>query len=127
KAPARPRARAKKRSAKARAESDGKPPRGGVEVTNPDKLLYPDDGITKADVIAYYRKVAKRLLPFLKDRPVTLERLPDGLGTGKPHFWQKHTPVSYPSWIPRAELETERGEPVSYVLVNDAQTLQYLV
>ena len=72
-----------------------------VEVTHPDKVLYPDDGYTKADVAAYYRAVAPRLLPFLKDRPVTLERLPDGLGEGKPHFWQKNTPESYPAWIPR--------------------------
>jgi bifunctional non-homologous end joining protein LigD len=98
-----------------------------IEVTNPDKVLYPDEGITKADVAAFYRGVAPRLLPFLKDRPITLERLPDGLGEGKPHFWQKNTPVSYPAWIPRVELETERGKPVSYVLVNDLPTLLYLV
>ena len=55
-------------------------------------------------------KVADRLLPFLKDRPVTLERLPDGLAEGAPHFWQKDTPDYYPDWIPRIELETERGK-----------------
>jgi bifunctional non-homologous end joining protein LigD len=98
-----------------------------VEVTNPGKVMFPGDGFTKADVIAYYRKVAPRLLPFLRDRPVTLERLPDGLGAGKPHFWQKHTPPSYPDWIPRAELQTEQGKPVNYVLVNDEPTLLYLV
>src|SRR5262249_47366355 len=81
-----------------------------VEVTNPDKVLYPDGGVTKADVAAYYRAVAPRLFPFLKDRPVTLERLPDGLGKGKPHFWQKNIPASYPDWIPRVELETEQGK-----------------
>ena len=98
-----------------------------VEITNPDKVLYPDDGITKADVEAYYRAVAPRLLPFLKDRPATLERLPDGLGDGKPHFWQKNTPAAYPAWIPRVQLETERGKPVAYVLVNDLPTLLFLV
>lgn len=103
-----------------------KPPKE-IEVTNPDKLIYPDDGITKADIAAYYRKVADHLLPFLKDRPITLERLPDGLGPGKPHFWQKNTPDSYPAWIPRVELETERGRPVKYALVNDRPTLLYLV
>src|SRR5207248_1093253 len=82
--------------ATARPTSDGKPPKD-VNVTNPDKVLFPDAGYTKADVAAFYRKVAPRLLPFLKDRPVTLERLPDGLGEGKPHFWQKHTPDTYPS------------------------------
>jgi bifunctional non-homologous end joining protein LigD len=98
-----------------------------VAITNPDKVLFPDVGFTKADVVAYYRRVAPRLLPFLRDRPCTLERLPDGLGGGKPHFWQKHTPDSYPAWIPRAELVTEQGKPVKYVLVNDEPTLVYLV
>jgi bifunctional non-homologous end joining protein LigD len=107
-------------------EYDAKPPKE-ITVTNPGKVLFPDAGITKADVAAYYRTIAPRLLPFLKDRPVTLERLPDGLGAGKPHFWQKHTPDSYPGWIPRVELDTERGRPVKYVLVNNRPTLLYLV
>ncbi len=98
-----------------------------VTLTNPEKVLYPDDGFTKADVAEYYRKVAPRLLPLLRDRPVTLERLPDGLGAGKPHFWQKNTPASYPDWIPRVELKTEQGKAVRYVLVNDLATLLYLV
>jgi bifunctional non-homologous end joining protein LigD len=98
-----------------------------VQVTHPEKILYPADGITKAEVTAYYREVAPRLLPFLKDRPVTLERLPDGLGEGKKHFWQKNTPATYPAWIPRAELETEGGRPVAYALVDDLPTLLYLV
>jgi bifunctional non-homologous end joining protein LigD len=98
-----------------------------VELTHPDRVLFPDAGITKADVFAYYRKVAGRLLPFLKDRPVTLERLPQGLAAGGPHFWHKNTPAAYPDWIPRAELETEEGKPVSYALVNNEATLLYLV
>jgi bifunctional non-homologous end joining protein LigD len=118
--------RPRAKSSAAKVVADGKPP-GEVAVTNPDKVLFPDDGITKADVAAYYRKVAPRLLPFLRGRPVTLERLPDGLGDGKPHFWQKHTPDSYPAWLPRAEFETERGRPVKYVLVNDLPALLFLV
>jgi bifunctional non-homologous end joining protein LigD len=98
-----------------------------VEISNPDKVLYPADGITKADVVAYYRKVAPWLLPFLKDRPITLERLPEGVGEDRPHFWQKNTPASYPAWIPRVQLPTATGKPVAYVLVNDLATLLYLV
>jgi bifunctional non-homologous end joining protein LigD len=108
------------------AESTENAPRV-IAVTNPDKVLFPDAGITKADVSAYYRKIAPRLLPFLKDRPVTLERLPDGLGAGKPHFWQKNTPASYPEWIPRVGLQTDDGRTVNYTLVNDLPTLLYLV
>jgi bifunctional non-homologous end joining protein LigD len=123
--PAHKRARTKRDPEVSRAQGASAPEE--VEITHPDKVLYPEDGITKADVIAYYRAVAPRLLPFLKDRPVTLERLPEGIGEGRPHFWQKNTPASYPSWIPRAELETERGKAISYALVNDLPTLLYLV
>jgi bifunctional non-homologous end joining protein LigD len=105
----------------------GERPPTDVEVTHPDKVLFPDAGYTKADVAAYYRGIADRLLPFLQDRPVTLERLPDGVGEGKPHFWQKNTPATYPGWIPRVRFETERGKPVEYVLVNDVPTLLHLV
>ncbi len=111
----------------AKVRRGAKTPPDEVEITHPDKILYPDDGITKADVAAYYRAVAPRLLPFLKDRPVTLERLPDGLGEGKPHFWQKNTPAAYPAWIPRVELTSEQGKRVAYALVNDLPTLLYLV
>lgn len=121
-----PAKRSKVKPAAATPASSGKPPKD-IEVTSPDKVLFPDEGFTKADVAAYYRKVAPRLLPFLQDRPVTLERLPDGLGAGKPHFWQKNTPDTYPAWIPRVELETGQGKPVKYVLVNDLPTLLYLV
>ena len=48
-------------------------------------------------------------------------------GTAAPHFWQKHTPSYYPAWIPRVELPSEQGRPVRYVLVNDQDTLLYLV
>jgi bifunctional non-homologous end joining protein LigD len=104
----------------------GKLPRQ-VAITNPDKIMFPNAGITKGDLIEYYRKVSKRLLPFLRDRPITLERLPDGLGPGKPHFWQKNTPESYPAWIPRFRDKAEGGQTVNYVLVNDLQSLLYLV
>jgi len=69
------------------------PPEGGVSFTNLDRVMYPDEGFTKGDVIDYYRRIAPRLLPFLRDRPVTLERLPEGVGPAKPHFLQKNTPA----------------------------------
>jgi bifunctional non-homologous end joining protein LigD len=105
-----------------------KSPRKVPAVTNPHKLLYPDAGITKEDVFTFYRRVARRLLPYLRDRPATLERLPEGLGGDEaPHFWQKDTPAYYPDWIARIELFSEQGKPVHYVLVNDLATLLYLI
>ena len=117
---------ATKEPAPARASRSGKAPKT-VELTHPDRVIYPEAGLTKADVFAYYEKIADRLLPFLKDRPITLERLPEGLAEKAPHFWQKDTPDYYPDWIPRIEQETEQGKTVHYALVNDRATLLYLV
>jgi DNA primase len=90
--------------------------------------MYPEAWITKGEVLEFYRRMASWLLPYLRDRPATLERLPDGLhGSDAPHFWQKHTPDYSPDWIKRIELPSERGDAVQYVLVNDEATLLYLV
>jgi len=99
-----------------------------VSFTHTDRVLFPEAGFTKGDVLEFYQRIAPFLLPYLKDRPMTLERLPEGLASPKsPHFWQKNTPTYYPSWIGRINIPTEEGKPVQYVLVNDEQTLLYLV
>ena len=111
-----------------RARRTSEPPEEGITFTHTEKLMYPESGITKGDVLDFYRRMATRLVPYLRDRPATLERLPEGLnGSDVPHFWQKHTPDYYPHWIKRVELPSERGETVPYVLVNDEATLLYLV
>jgi bifunctional non-homologous end joining protein LigD len=113
---------------RAHARRTAEPPEDGITYTHTEKLIYPESGIRKGDVLAFYRRIATRLLPHLHDRPVTLERVPEGLhGSDAPHFWQKRTPASYPDWIKRVELPSERGEAVPYVLVNDETTLLYLV
>jgi bifunctional non-homologous end joining protein LigD len=109
------------------SRSGSSEPPDQVEATNRDKVWFPDAGLTKGDVFDFYERIAERLLPFLRNRPMTLERLPDGIAAGKPRFWQKHTPAYYPAWVPRVALPSERGEPVEYVLVNDKSTLLYLV
>lgn len=98
-----------------------------LEFTHPDKVMFPGPGYTKADLLVYYGKIADRLLPYLKDRPITLERFPDGVAADAPRFWQKNTPAYYPKWIPRLSLPTETRKPVDYLLINDPQTLLYLV
>src|SRR5262249_17259487 len=98
------------------------------EVTHPDRVIDPSTGATKRDVFDYYRRIAPRLLPHLKDRPATLERLPEGLtGPDAPHFWQKHTPDAYPARIAPVGLPPQTRKPARYALVNDAETLLYLV
>lgn len=112
----------------ARTRRLSEPPEAGMTYTHTDKLLYPEAGITKGDVLDFYQRIATRLLPHLRDRPATLERRPEGMdGAAAPHFWQKHTPDYYPAWIERVALPSERGKEVQYVLVNDEATLLYLV
>jgi bifunctional non-homologous end joining protein LigD len=90
--------------------------------------MFPAIGLTKGALIEYYEQIAPLLLPHLRDRPLTLERLPDGLtGSDAKRFWQKNTPANYPSWIPRVNVPTEDGKPVHYALCNDVETLRYLV
>jgi bifunctional non-homologous end joining protein LigD len=120
---------ASKRGSAPRVTKVAKPPQDPVQFTHLEKVMFPQAGISKGDVLTFYLQIAPRLLPFLRDRPATLERLPDGIGNGKaaPHFWQKNTPASYPSWIRRIEMPAEGGKNVNYVLINNAETLLYLV
>ena len=74
---------------------------GGITVplSHPDKVLFPDDGITKRDLARYYADVAGLMLPWLRDRPITMVRYPDGLGGQR--FFQKNAPSYFPHWIRR--------------------------
>ena len=120
--------KAKKAASRADVKRNGSDKPEQIAITHPDKIMFPDAGITKGQVFDFYERIAPRLLPYLQDRPATLERFPDGLGDAKaPHFWQKNAPDYYPSWIPRAELPTQQGKTVNYVLVNNQETLLYLV
>jgi bifunctional non-homologous end joining protein LigD len=99
-----------------------------VKFTHEDRLMFPEAELTKHDLLAYYDAIADLLIPHLRDRPMTLERLPEGVGDPKaPHFWQKNTPIYYPKWIPRVPIKTADGRRVQYLLVNDRDALLYLV
>jgi bifunctional non-homologous end joining protein LigD len=76
-----------------------KPPDPRLKLTNLDKPFWPDEGITKGDLLAYYEQIAHVLVPHLKDRPFTMRRYPDG-AYGKA-FFQKKAPAHMPDWIPR--------------------------
>jgi bifunctional non-homologous end joining protein LigD len=91
-----------------------------VTLTNPAKVFFPDDGITKGDVFAYYMAVADAVVPHMRDRPFTMLRYPDGI-EGK-SFFQKNAPDHLPSWI-----RTFTHEDIRYILVNDADTLAWVV
>lgn len=90
--------------------------------------MFPAIGLTKGGLAEFYERIAPQLLPHLRDRPLTLERCPDGLsGDDAPRFWQKNTPTYYPPSIPRVNLPSSDGKPVHYALCNDVETLRYLV
>ena len=94
-----------------------------VTLTRPDKVLFPKDGITKRDLVDYYRRIAPHILPHLKDRPLTLERYPDGIGEHK--IIQKSASKYYPDWIPTAAMK-KHGGTVAHPICNDEATLVYL-
>ena len=96
-----------------------------LAVTNLDKVLWPNDAITKGDLIAYYRAVAPLLLPHVQNRPLTLERYPDGIA--EPGFWEKHVPRGLPPWVPTvATASSERHDQIEFIVCNEEATLAYV-
>lgn len=96
-----------------------------VDITNPDKVLYPKAGFTKAAVIDYYIRVAPALLPHMEDRPVSMKRYPDGVEAG--YFFQKNAPDNAPAWMERAPVPSDtRGADINYLLANDLPSLVWM-
>jgi bifunctional non-homologous end joining protein LigD len=94
-----------------------------VEISRPEKVLFPEDGITKGELIEYYARIAPWMLPHLRDRPLTLERYPNGIDTKR--FFQKEASSYFPDWIQRVTMEKVGGK-VTHVVCNDTATLVYL-
>ena len=76
-------------------------------ITHPEKVLFPEDGITKGELASYYETVAPVILPHLRGRPVTMERFPSGIG--QPGFWQKNVSRGSPAWLERVEVPKKGG------------------
>jgi bifunctional non-homologous end joining protein LigD len=102
---------------------------GTVKLTSPDRVLYPDDGITKGDLFEYYRQVGVAIVPHLKDRPFTMKRYPHGIAGEV--FFQKQAPKGMPNWIPTRQFRTlpREGGPrlVDFPLVNTPEAVLYMV
>ncbi len=94
-----------------------------IELTNQDKILFPRSGITKGELIEYYQKIAPYMLPYMKDRAITMHRFPDGIT--HEGFYQKDISDYFPDWIQSAKIRKEGGYN-HYVVCNDAATLVYL-
>ncbi len=98
--------------------------RRNVEITNKDKVLFPQNKITKNDLIQYYATIAPVMLPHMKDRPVTMHRFPDGIK--EDGFYQKDISNYFPDWIKRIEISKQEDGHNTYVICNNAATLVYL-
>jgi bifunctional non-homologous end joining protein LigD len=94
-----------------------------IEISRPEKVLFPEDGITKGDLIEYYARIAPRMVPHLRDRPLTLERYPNGINTKR--FFQKEVSSYFPKWI-RTQTVEKVGGTVTHLVCNDTATLVYI-
>ncbi len=96
-----------------------------VKVKNPGKVFWPEEGYTKGDVIEYYRKISGYIVPYLKDRPESLNRHPNGITGGS--FYHKDMAGLAPAWIPTIKIRSEHEKKVvEYLICQDERTLVYM-
>lgn len=95
-----------------------------IEISNDDKILFGKSGITKGDLIKYYQMIAPIMLPYCDDRPISMQRFPDGIT--KEGFFQKEAGNYFPQWITRINIPKHNHEPVHYVVIDKPATLIYL-
>ncbi len=93
-------------------------------ITHPDKVLFPDDGITKGELADYYKSMAPVMLPHLRRRPLTMERYPAGIGNEG--FWQKDVSKGFPDWLKRIEVP-KKGGVVHHPLITDTRSLLWVI
>jgi bifunctional non-homologous end joining protein LigD len=92
-------------------------------ITHPEKVLFPDDGITKGDLAAYYEAIAPVMLPHIVGRPLTMERYPAGIG--KKGFWQKDVSKGFPEWLERVAVPKKDGT-VHHPIITDLRSLLWV-
>ncbi len=92
-----------------------------IEITHAKKEIFAN--IIKEDFVNYYKKVAKLMLPHIKDRPISMYRMPDGLRNEG--FFQKHVPDYFPSWVKKVKI-TRKESKIKYVIANDEASIVYL-
>jgi len=92
-------------------------------ITHPEKILFPDVGITKGELASYYESIAPVMLPHLRRRPITMERFHRGIGS--PGFFQKDVSKGFPDWLERVEVP-KHGGTVHHPIANDTRSLLWL-
>jgi len=103
------------------ADAKGKVEPAGIRLTSPDKVLFPDQGVTKRDLAQYLLETAEFMLPYLAKRPLSFVRCPDGHHTEC--FFQKHDMPGFPESFGRVELREKSGEKATYLCIEDAAAL----
>ncbi|MCC6287019.1 MAG: DNA ligase D [Chitinophagaceae bacterium] len=123
-----PASKVKQRNTRADAEEDDiivKIDTHEVKLTNQQKIYWPDEGYTKADLIGYYDRMAKYILPYLKDRAESLNRFPNGIKGSS--FYQKDAGDTAPDWVSSVEIFSASNQKnIDYIVCNDKATLLYL-
>jgi bifunctional non-homologous end joining protein LigD len=92
-------------------------------ITHPEKVLFPDDGITKGELAGYYEAIAPVMVPHIRGRPITMERYPAGID--RKGFWQKDVSKGFPDWLERIEVPKKDGT-VHHPLVSDTRSLLWV-
>lgn len=100
------------------------PPTTSQRFTNLDKIYWPERNLTKGDLIAYYQEMAPYILPYLLDRPQSLNRFPNGIHG--PHFFQKDMKTALPEWAETITLTSDDGETTRYLVCANVETLLYM-
>jgi bifunctional non-homologous end joining protein LigD len=95
-----------------------------IAVTHPERVLFPDERVTKGELVDYYLAVAGAMLPLVAGRPITLQRFPDGIG--RPGFYQKQASAHTPEWIERVTVPKQGGGTVTHLLCQRAEDLAWI-
>jgi bifunctional non-homologous end joining protein LigD len=98
-----------------------------VRLSNLDKVYWPEEGYTKGDLLNYYFNVSDLILPHLRERPLTLKRMPDGMAAG--FFYEKNAPPTTPDWMPRCPVPSEdaKGGLIDYLMVDSLAGILFVV
>ena len=94
------------------------------EISNRDKVFFPNSKYTKGDLIDYYEKISDIMIPHMKDRPISMLRFPNGINDKQ--FYQKDTPDYFPDWIEVKQVKKQKRGTTNYVICNNTATLVYL-
>ncbi|MBD3218286.1 MAG: ATP-dependent DNA ligase [candidate division Zixibacteria bacterium] len=95
-----------------------------LEISNEDKVFFPESGITKGDLIDYYKQAGEMIIPHIKDRPLTMRRFPDGIEGNS--FYQKNAPKNIPDWIKTEAVDNREGGKTNHIICNDVATLIFI-